>query len=301
MANESTSRSATLCTFISTLVSLAGTAILINYASHKTVNSPVPYYAPGDTMLLSLPSSASFCESVILRVDSNVSATLYMLKKKPPLSDVNNFSVSIDQTINPRDYYYLMYYLYPDANLTLDACVVSQPLDFYIFRGERNFNAWKVDAKNGSWEEYLPISKICPEMVTHAFNFSRRGSEYYIAFDNFGSNSSTVRAELHFERPEYHVNVTTIVKTCQAGGMQSSSCSVGIPFTYSYYLLLVIDPPSDGNWNTHVKVNWSCNPRISVCVLAVLGSAIAAISCCILTICSCCHQQRQRIFYEPLQ
>ena len=51
-----------------------------------------------------------------------------------------------------------------------------------------------------------------------------------------------------FERPEYIItDNSTVVKECHAGGAQSSSCRMNIPLSSSYYILLVVDPPSDGD------------------------------------------------------
>ena len=280
------------------------TAIAMQHVIDKDSNSPVPYYAPADTMRFSLPTSSYFCERVTLRDDSNVSATMFMLKKKPILTGLNRFNLSTNSSIKPRDYNHQMYYLYPSANFTLHACVVSEPVDFYIIQGERNFNAWKDDPKGGSWEKHLHISKACPETMVQSFNFTGLASEYYFAFYNFGSNSSTVRATLYFERPEYITADNSIVKLCQAGGeTESNSCSMGIPLTFNYYMLLIVDYPSDGNWTTQVRVDWSCTLRASVCVAQILGITLfwlVMFVCCCVVVISCCCGSQHRKAYEPL-
>ena len=84
--------------------------------------------------------------------------------KEPPLSGINRFSLSIEPSINPRDYSYysLIYFLFPGANVKLHACIVSQPSDTYVIRGERNLFL----------EEHLHISKTRPENVK-SFNLTR--------------------------------------------------------------------------------------------------------------------------------
>ena len=292
--------------FISGVIAVVVIAISMHTVIDKKASSPVPYYTPADTMRFSLPASSYFCKSLTLRddSDSNVSATVFMLKKKPPLSGLNEFSLSVDQSIKPGDYYYLMYYLYPSANLTLHACVVSQPSDFYVIQGERNFNAWKDNPNGSYWEEHLRISKTCPEDAVQSFNFTSRANEYYFAFYNWGSNSSTVRATLYFERPEYITANHTIVKQCQAGGMvNSSSCKVDIPLIFNYYMLLIVDYPTDGNWTTKVKVDWSCNLRTWLCVVQLVLITLVfllPLACCCMFVLGLAWKDRHRHTYEPL-
>ena len=276
------------------LITIAGLAFIIHIVTYQKSNSPLPYYAPGDTLRFPFPGFTTpregFYESLTLTDESNVSATVFLLKKKPLLTGLNRFSLTVDPSINPGDHYHLMYYLYPGANLTLHACTVSEPADFYIFRGERNFNAWKDDPKGSFWEEHLHISKTCPGNVVKLFNFTSKANHYYFAFYNGGSNSSTVHATLDFERPEYITANGSIVKMCEAGGVSNSSCTMDIPLTNTdqYNLLLMVSYPSDGNWNTKVKVDWFYSLRIWLCVLTIaLPGIVFLVVILLLLFCFC--------------
>lgn len=201
-----------------------------------------------------------------------------------------------------------MYYLYPGATLTLHACTVSEPSDFYVIRGERNFNAWKDNPKGRFWEEHLHISKTCPDMMVKSLNFASRANEYYFAFYNGGNKPSTVRATLYFERPEYITAEGSIVKMCEAGGVDSSTCTMKVPLGLSlgnYHMLLVMEYPSDGNWTTKVKVDWSCNLRTWTSVLVIVIWSLTWLLifvCCIIALCSCCSRwdywQHRRMYKQ---
>lgn len=276
-------------------------AVSIRYTGDENASSGVPYYAPGDTLLLSY--SSSFCESLTLRDTSSIPATLYVLDKKPQLSGFNNFSVSIDQPVSPGDYYYLEYYLYPGANLSLDACVTSQPVNFYVVRGQDNFNDWIDNPSGGSAQETLVISTLCSSGNTsHIFHFRDRAKSYYFPFDNFGRVSTSVRATFRFERPEYIIaDNSTILKECHAGGTQGSSCNINIPLGSSYHVLLVVDPPFDGDWSHNVNVDWFCNARIWLYVVVVVAPLLFSVLCIILIAVTCwCVKTKRWKKYRPL-
>ena len=283
------------------VVVLVIVAISVRYTGDENASSSVPYYAPGDTMLLSY--SSSFCESLTLTDASAVRATLYVLNKKPPLSGFNSFDVSINQTINRDEYSHWMYYLYPGSNLTLDACVVSQSLTFYVVRGQSNFEDWEDYPRSGYSEESVVISTLCKDgKLNRRFYFNKRADNYYFPFDNFGTVSSTLAGALHFERPEYNItDERTIVKRCEAGGTLSSSCSIDIPLSSSYYVLLVVDPPQDGDWSKNINIDWSCNPRVWLYVVVVLTPLLFSVLCIVVIAIACwCVKTRRWKRYQPL-
>ena len=262
------------------------------------------YYAPGDTRFFSY--SPGFCESLTLKDYSSLtSATLYLLKRKPPLTNRDNFTVDVSEQINGGDYSYWNYFLYAGSNFSMSYCLdLTQSLNFYVIRGKHAFSHWEDNPSASYAQAYILISNSCSGgPKSFAYNISGSGSEYYFAFDNFGASPSKIRATLHFERTLYdiHQDDSIVVDFCQAGGQFGRSCTVDVPYDTDYYALIAVDVPQNPNWEENVGIDWECGPRVWVYTIIVLVPLVFVALCITAAALVCCYiQYRKRKTYTSL-
>lgn len=244
------------------------------------------YLSPGDTRIVG-PSS-TLCESTTLNnPTSTVSATVYLLQKKPDLSARNNFTVTDEFTMNYEDYQYKSFYLYPGSTYTLSSCLVSGSVKYYIIKGKSNFDSWVSSPYNSNYNYQLYSNRCGGSNKTDGQTFNSE-DEYYFVYYNILYAPVDVAVTLTFYRTEYMPQTGGVVDSCTAP--PTSSCSVTIPYNSNYWFLVETTHPSDGQWDTNINVGTSCNARVWVYVVIVFApligvvvivASIIAVCCCI--------------------
>ena len=253
------------------------------------------YLSPGDTRLLD-PSS-TLCESTTLNnPTSTVSATVYLLQKKPELSATNNFTVTSQFPVGYRDHQYWSFYLYPGSTYTLSSCLVSGSIKFYVIKGKSSYDNW-VSSPYSSNYNYLLYSSQCGGLNTTKFQQFNSEDEYYFVFYNDVFPMPNVKMTLTFNRVEYMPLSGGVVDSCTAP--PTTSCTLTIPYNSDYWVLLETGPPSDGQWDANVDAGTSCNARAWVYVVIVFAPLLGISVIVAVTIAVCCCLKKAS-GYHPL-
>ena len=263
------------------------------------------YFAPGDTRTFSY--SSRYCQKLKLMDSSNVSATLYLLRNKPPLINNDSFTVNISRPkLNPGDYSYWYYYLYPGSNFSMKYCLESsptQPIKFFLIRKQSKFESWEDNPSSKYAVRTTDIQNSCQDgKKSLVYNFTSSAEEYYFVFDNPGKSSSVLAASLYFERKLYNVSPDNIVHHCQVDpSFGSSTCTVDVPYNSHYTALIVVDASQQTDYESNLDIDWSCEPRVWVYVIIVVIPFVFLVFCVSTTLIFCCYfGAKRRRKYQSL-
>ncbi len=250
------------------------------------------FYSPGDSRLLSL--SSFFCDGGSLELSSNsVDAELFLIDDTsiPPLNDTNQFTVSIESTIDSMEFRFWQYHLHPKSNISVSVCT-DLLVDVYIVKGNDNANSW---ANNASQEvaEMLHYAPACCNGLQNTSPISYRveqEDEYYVILHNSLSMEISVNASLYFERREYSAPDLNSKDSCNVS--EQGNCLVGIEYgTGSQQFLVITSIPERVDWGENVRVSLICDQRgwaYAVVILVPLSVIIGLIVAVVLGIVCCC-------------
>ena len=258
-------------------------------------------YTSGDTRLNSLDTF--FCKGAQVSSQDyieNVPMHIYLLSKEPPLTDRNNFTVNNAAHISKYDYKYWHFYLHPNSNITVSACMSSgRPYSFYIIEGSSNFNKWKDDPSSTYARADLYVSKVCSSQnQTLSFKVGR-SDHYYLSY--YALYNVTVRQSLYVERYEYSTDAIFPSRSCEVSVLHSS-CSVNTDMLSRYNrVLLKIPFNANSNFDSPYTVNYKCLSRPVAYVIVTVVPFVAVVSCClVLLVAILCFKRSQRRSYELL-
>lgn len=244
------------------------------------------HLSPGDTRLVS-PSSV-LCESTTLNNPaSTVSATVFLLHRKPLLSSRYNFTISDNVRIAYEGYQYWSFYMYPGSSYTLSSCLTSGSVGHYVIKGKRNFDSW-VNSFFTSESNALHYNDPCSGANRTTEKIFTSEDQYYFVFYNTFYTASNIHITLAINIAGYLPHSGGVMDSCTAP--PTSSCTLAIPYDSDFTLLVETSPPSDGRWEANVNVGTTCNPRVWVYVLSVLMPllGVAAIATVIIITVYCC-------------
>ena len=247
-------------------------------------------YSPGDSRLLSL--SSFFCDGGVLMLTSNtVDADLYRVGSTPPLSDINNFTVTERSSFDPLEFRFWQYHLYPNSNITLSVHT-DFLIDVLIIKGKANADRWSESPNNDVAEE--PFERITS--ISNAHYQVQHEDEYFVVLHNsLQSRAVLVTATLTFERYEYSPPVDVDGdETCSVS--EQGQCTVGILYgTGSQTFLVVTSIPPNVDYTENINVQLSCDQRGWAYALVILLplSVVAAVIVAIIVWCICHCRKRK--------
>ena len=266
-------------------------AIAVVATRYSNNHASTSYLSPGDTRLLD--TSTSLCESTTLNnPTSTVSATAYLLQKKPELSATNNFTVTSQFSVGYGDHQYWSFYLYPGSTYNLSSCLVSGSIKYYVIKGKSNYDNW-VSSPYSSNYNYLLYASQCGQPNTTTFQHFSSEDEYYFVFYSDFSLIPNVKMTLTFNRVEYMPLSGGVVDSCTAP--PTTSCTLTIPYNSDYWVLLETSPPSNGQWDANVDAGTSCNARAWVYVVIVFAPLLGISVIVAVTIAVCCCLKKASI------
>ena len=246
--------------------------------------------SPGDTRLVS-PSS-TLCESTTLNNPTSiVSATVFLLHRKPILGARDNFTLTDTFHLAYKEYRYWSFYMYPGSRYALSSCLTYGSVAYYVIKGEGNFVSW-INARYTSEYSALHYSDHCGTTNRTTDQIVTSEDQYYFVFYNTFYMASNVHATLTINSVGYLPHSGGVVDSCTAP--PTSSCSLIIPHDSEYTVLVETSPPTNGRWDTSVNVGTTCEPRVWVYVISVLVPllGIAAITAGIVIAVCCCVKMR---------
>ncbi len=264
----------------------------------STVTISTDFYSPGDSRLLSL--SSFFCDGGSLELSSNsVDAELFLIDDTsiPALNDTNQFTVSIESTIDSTEFRFWQYHLHPNSNISVSVCT-DLLVDLYIVKGNNNANSWASNPSQDLAEMFQYAPACCNDLQnTSTISYRvEQEDEYYVILHNSLSMEIILSASLYFERTEYSVPDLSSKESCFVS--EQGNCLVGIDYsTGSQQFLVITSIPERVDWGENVGVSLICDQRgwayavvilvtISVIIILVVAAVVLGIvcyyKCCIL-------------------
>ena len=148
-----------LCALLWLIIVLLSIIVpLATRLSKQNVDIATDFYSPGDSRLLSL--SSFFCDGGVLTLTSNtVDADLYRVGSTPPLSDINNFTVTEHLSFDPLEFRFWQYHLYQNSTITLSVST-DYFIDVYIIKSKANANYWSTSPSEESYKRIGLISNV---------------------------------------------------------------------------------------------------------------------------------------------
>ncbi len=271
---------------------------LSNQDSDDDLSIATDFYSPGDSRQLSL--SSFFCDGGVLELSSSsVDAELFLIDSTPSLNDTNNFSVTINSTIDSLGYRFWQYHLHPNSNISVSICT-NLLVDVYIIKGNDNANSWVNNPNEDVAEVFQYAPACCPNNLEYSSPISyqvEQEDEYYVIFHNSLSAEIFVNATLNFERTEYSAPLVSTLKSCNVSAQ--GQCTIGIDYsTGSQDFLVKTSIPERADWEENIRVSLNCDQRgwayavvILVPITVVIGIVVAVVLFFVYW-CECCTETK---------
>ena len=261
-------------------------------------------YRLTDQVILAYKSD--FCQTIIAQSTdmpkSSVSnATLYILKSRPPSSDVENFNLSETATLKTDNWHSWNFYLNKGSRVSFNVCLkgvdgISPQVTFYIVKGPSNFITWESD----SFTAY-EVTKDVTGCSTHSYTIRDDDKYYFIFYSYFSYKKTHVSVDFHVQRKVYHVSPNAVAEKCLFLLDGYSTCSVGVPFSSSYTALLSLNTSLPVNYDDVGTIKVSCVPRNSIYAVIVVCIAVPVILLVVLVIvCMCIRARRSKSKYYKM-
>ncbi len=141
------------------------------------------FYSPGDSRLLSL--SSFFCDGGSLELSSNsVDAELFLIDDTsiPPLNASNQFTVSIESTVDSMEFRFWQYHLHPNSNISVSICT-DLLVDVYIVKGNDNANSWANNPSQDVAEMFHYAPACCNGFNPISYRVEEE-DEYHVILHN---------------------------------------------------------------------------------------------------------------------
>ena len=262
-----------------------------NSVTIRPTDISTDFYSPGDSRLISL--SSFFCDGGYLELSSNsVDAELFLIDDTsiPALNDTNQFTVSIESTIDSTEFRFWQYHLHPNSNISVSVCT-DLLVDVYIVKGNQNANDWVNSPSQNVAEMFQYAPACCKNTRTSTISYRvEREDEYYVILHNSLSTEIFVNGSLYFERTEYSAPDLNSKESCNVS--EQGNCLVGIDYsTGSQQFLVITSIPERVDWGENVEVSLICDQRgwaYAVVILVPISVIIVVIVALMLGIFYCC-------------
>lgn len=274
---------------------------------YGTVSSDVDNsneYTLTDKVILTY--SSVFCQSLQAQSmdwDDTSNATLYVLDSYPPLSDIERFNMSTSASLSTEgDHEYWSFYLNEGSSVSLNVCYTSDTsfydADFYLIRGDRNFNRWQ-DNEADSYYSIIDRS-LLSQCQTIQYSLSN-SDRFYFVFYSGNYYNMDLDINFQFNRTVYHVTPSNIIDNCSITLDVLSTCSVDVPLSSSYTALLSLNTSLPVDYTSEADIYVTCQPRIWLyAVIAVCAciAVVATLTCIIVCVCVLVKKGKKK--YAPL-
>lgn len=250
-------------------------ALSVRYAGEGSEENN---YTPGDTRLHTI--STFFCASVQIKMTADTSqlgyVNLYLLNQKPALTARDSFSIPNPFTLDQYGYNYWHFYLYPNSNFSVNACVNSGSSSyyFYVIKGSDDFNQWKDHASPSYSESYKYISTVCGSGNMTLSYTAKQEDHYYFAY-YCDAYSCTGSQEIFLQRFEYTVGNMTDFDNCTTT-VSNEQCSLNVPYQsdYDQALITTVEEPPNGDWELQFTIEFNCGARVEAYLAVVLPPVV---------------------------
>ena len=187
--------------FVVVVVGVIGTAIGVNRNSQPSLGTDIAtnFWAPGESRILSL--SSFFCQGGNLELVSNsVDAEVFVLNTVPPLTETNNFTVTLRSDLDGLEFRFWQYHLHPGSEISLSV-QTDMSVNVYIVKGNDNANRWSSSPRPNIAVEFFTARGNSNPTVLYQV---QEEDEYFVIIHNsFRSATVFVNASATFLRNEY--------------------------------------------------------------------------------------------------
>ena len=262
-------------------------------------------YTPGDTRLHTI--STFFCSSVQIKMTADSSqmghVNLYLLNEKPSLTARDSFSISQSFTLSEYHYEYWQFYLYPNSNFSVNACVTSGSSSyyFYVIKGSNDFNHWIDKISSSYYEQELYVSTPCGGNSTLSYT-TKKEDYYYFAYYCDSSNCDG-QLEIFLQRFEYTVGSSTDSADNCTTTVTSGPCSLAVAYQsdYNQALVAIEETPPNGNWEQQFTVEFNCGARAEAYLAVVLPPVLLVLIIIVGIVLGCyLYIRLKRRPYKPI-
>ena len=272
-----------------------------NDASNPAQNDDRPNaarFSPGDSRIISY-GSTFFCAAVRFQSTNNVGFVLQPITDTPPrLTDRHNFT--INALVSSRSTMYWNYYLHQNSNFATKICTRQSSSGDWVFllvKGRSNFLSWIRNPASGygfARDHFLITDFSCSRGVDRHYSFrvgTDDADEYFLVYYNRYSSNVQLEVTISVERFEYALSSNQLTSYCLDG---SGTCLLHLQLGSSHQTLMVVEIPSNVNWEEGVDIDWHCEtPRTWAYIVVVLGP-ISVVTVATVIACVCLIKKRRR-------
>ena len=193
--------------------------------------------------------------------------------------------------------------LHPGSIIEFDSCYIEFPVQgesvmvkgavFYLIQGDENYDNWEDDPDDSYSVQHIELTSRCDHVSYQVY----KDDIYYLAFFNSMDFPSSLNVQFKVNRTKYQFSPDTVVNNCTIAVNSHSSCSVSLPLSPSYTVLLELDTTLPVDWDDGVTVVVKCLPRgwLYAVIILCIALFLLSITVSILVMCMCAYlKQRGR-------
>lgn len=255
------------------------------------------WYGAGDTRIVEY--SSVFCQSleaVYNTRDSTIGpSTLYVLSERPTLSDSESFHLNISGNQSVQ----YGYHFYEGSRISVDICInednYTSPRYLYLLNQNHSLSSSNSHSETVKLSiKYLNITELCSN-GRQRFNYSiLTEGEYYLLIRGYSQDNITISANMLFVRTMYHIPDDTIINSCRLESVFGSICSVSIPLSTNYGLLVYGNSSdSPDQWDKDIRIDITCSARVWLYAVIIVPSVLL-LCVVVIVIVGCIFAKRRR-------
>ena len=261
-------------------------------------------YALTDKVIRSYNSK--FCQGLQAMSEDGVydrsTATLYLMKSRPPLTDHERFNTSETTSFTYSNYEYWNFYLNKGSKVSFKACYQSDVYyygtTFYLIRGSKNHKRWLEDHDNTALAvTYQDLDLKCQNVSIQIQN----DDLYFLSFYSDSYEYTTLELDFQFDRTVYHISPESMVHNCSFPLDGLSSCSIDVPMSSGYTAVLSLNTSLPVDYDDGANVHINCQPRVWLYAVIVVCTVVPVIIVIVLVVvCVCIKVRRGKKKYSPI-
>ena len=280
-------------------------ALSIHYSSDSNDLDTVKEYALTDKVIRSY--NRYFCQDLEAvstdTPDGNLqsNATLYLLSSRPSLTDSEHFNFTERAALDSiTNYHVWNFYMNSGSQVSLNACY---PIDsrsgnydakFYLIKGTKNHNKWTNDPDQSYAVKY---SRLISKCQTISYQVHQDELYYFVFYldTSYLSLTTAIDVSFNFDRTVYHISPDDVVQNCSIPLNGYSSCSISVPMSSGYTVLLSLNTSLPVDYSDGANVQINCRPRVWFYAVVILSAVLPVIIIiAIVVTCVCIKVRRGR-------
>lgn len=253
---------------------------------------------PTDTQLIAF--SYSFCDGSTLKnvQNSPYNCSMFLTIDQPPLTTSNSFTVSFHGTLMNETasghYKSWFYQLNSGSTVTVNGCVLSDggSVSFFLIQGTSNYNKWLASPDN-SYALFTHEVSMCegstPNLIEQ-YTSKTSDTYYFVLYSTLADIH--VEMDMSFDRTQYNLQGIQGLPNCTV--LDAASCNLGVPLSTYQYVLVTFNDAGDSVIGSYYQWEWTCEPRIWVYTMIVVGPTAFSFFLPLIIILACMYYWKGR-------